>query len=357
MPTETPIPTEPSVSPKDGAQDEPATGFAGSSAPLSFVPHTGELVRINTKINTGRYGELDAHELIHLLDSIEDERARGRFRESIYISVFVWLLIAWVVLYGPRYLWHAPQLVNPADVLKHREMVELNAPSLPPSVRTARPSPKPLDNKTIEHLKATAPKATAPTTPQPVPPTPQPSVPPPVATSPVIPRTQPPVADAPTPQPATKPNFNTSSNPGDTVRNAARDAAHSRESSGGGGGGGGGFNRFQGGVQVLTDLQGVDFTEYLRRVYNDVKRNWIPLLPEETQPPLLKQGETYVRFSILPDGSIGEMHLDGPSGDVAIDKAAWGSIVSEGQFPPLPVKFHGPKLELRYHYIVNKRIE
>jgi outer membrane biosynthesis protein TonB len=354
MPTETPSPTEPVQTP-----DEPATGFAGSPAPLSFVPHTqAEPVRINTKINTGRYGELDAHELIHLLDSIEDERARGRFRESIYISVFVWIVIAWVVLYGPRYLWHAPQLVNPADVLKHREMVELNTPSLPPSARAARPTPKPLDNKTIEHLKATAPKATPPPTPQPLPATPQPTVPPPVATSPVSPRPQPPVAEAPTPQPqpTTRPNFNTNSSPGDAVRNAARDAARSRDSFGGGGGGGG-FNRFQGGVQVLSDLQGVDFREYLQRVYNDVKRNWIPLLPEETQPPLLKQGETYVRFSILPDGSIGEMHLDGPSGDVAIDKAAWGSIVSEGQFPPLPAKFHGPKLELRYHYIVNKQIQ
>jgi outer membrane biosynthesis protein TonB len=310
---------------------------------------------MNTKINTGRYGELDAHELIHLLDSIEDKRARGRFRESIYISVFVWIVIAWVVLYGPRYLWHAPQLINPADVLKHREMVELNPPSLPPSARAPRPTPKPtLDNKTIEHLKATAPKSTPPPMPQPLPATPAPNMPPPVASSPVSPRPQPPVAEAPTPQPqsATRPNFNTNSSPGDVVRNAARDAAHSRESLGRLGGGGGSSDRMGEGLEVLSDLQGIDFREWFRRFGVDVKRNWEPLLPEETEPPLSKRGVTTIRITILEDGSIGAMHLDGPSGDVAIDKAAWGSIVTEGQFPALPPKFHGP-LEFRIRFYVN----
>jgi hypothetical protein len=112
-----------------------------------------------------------------------------------------------------------------------------------------------------------------------------------------------------------------------------------------------------GGVQVLSDMQGVDFSDYLRRLKMDVYRNWIPLLPEETEPPLLKQGETYIRFTILPGGQIGGMTLEGSSHDVAIDKAAWGSIVSEGQFPPLPKQFHGPNLELRFHYMVNKGIQ
>jgi hypothetical protein len=86
-------------------------------APLTFVPHDPKGSKPIRTIRTGRYGELEEHELIRLLDTIEDERARGRFRESIYISLFVWMAIAWVVLYGPRYLWHAPPLLNPADVL------------------------------------------------------------------------------------------------------------------------------------------------------------------------------------------------------------------------------------------------
>ena len=35
------------------------------------------------KVRTGRFGELEEHELIHLLDSLDDERAKARFRESI----------------------------------------------------------------------------------------------------------------------------------------------------------------------------------------------------------------------------------------------------------------------------------
>ena len=30
------------------------------------------------------------------------------------------------------------------------------------------------------------------------------------------------------------------------------------------------------------------------------------------------------------------MILETPSGDVALDRAAWNAITSEGQFPPLP---------------------
>ena len=46
------------------------------------------------------------------------------------------------------------------------------------------------------------------------------------------------------------------------------------------------------------------------------QRNWIPLIPEEARPPLNKQGETLIRFTILPDGRISPadgMNLDGPS--------------------------------------------
>jgi hypothetical protein len=112
-----------------------------------------------------------------------------------------------------------------------------------------------------------------------------------------------------------------------------------------------------GGAEILSDTQGVDFNPYLRRILSDIYRNWLPLIPEESKPPLSKQGETLVRFMILPDGRIGGMWLDGSTHDDAINRSAWGSITSEGQFPPLPSQFHGPNLELRIHYYVNKQPE
>jgi outer membrane biosynthesis protein TonB len=365
-------PTDPEKPRPEPESGESAPKLA-PDAPLSFVPRDGDGApqRQPVRIRTGRYGEMDEHELLHLLDSIEDERARGRFRESIYISLFIWLAIAWVVLYGPRYLWHAPKLVTPFEVLHQRELTQLNMPSLhapPPSV--PRPQPK-LDNHTLEHLRSMEPPprpaapAEAPKiapTPAPAitnnaPPTPSPALPLPNAPQPT-PRTPPPVVgEAPTPQPNTKPNFNAGSADNsiqDAIRNAARNP-------GGGGYRGGSsdspLSLGPGGVEVLSDMQGVNFNPYLRRLIADIYRNWLPLIPEEARPPLSKQGETLVRFTILPDGRIGGMWLDGSTHDDAINRSAWGSITSEGQFPPLPSQFHGPNLELRIHYFVNKQPE
>ena len=110
----------------------------------------------------------------------------------------------------------------------------------------------------------------------------------------------------------------------------------------------------QPGIQILSDTQGVDFSAYLRRVHNDVVHNWEPLIPREVQAPTLKKGVVGIRFTILPDGSIGSMRLETPSGDVAMDKAAWYALTSEGKFPPLPKEFHGPQLELRVGFFYNE---
>jgi outer membrane biosynthesis protein TonB len=356
-------------------RSEPETGEStpkpAAGAPLSFVPHDadGAPPRQPVRIRTNRYGEMDEHELIHLLDSIEDERARSRFRESIYISLFIWITIAWVVLYGPRYLWHAPKLVTPFEVLHQRELTQLNIPTLhapPPSV--PRPQPK-VDNRTLEHLRSMEPPPPRPAATPKIAPTPAPSItnagPP--APAPVLPlpsapqptpRTAPPVvAEAPTPQPSAKPNFNTNGSAQSSINDAIRSAARNPGGGGYGARGNGASPLNMGGAEILSDTQGVNFDPYLRRLLADIYRNWLPLIPEEAKPPLSKQGETLVRFTILPDGRIGGMWLDGSTHDDAINRSAWGSITSEGQFPALPSQFHGPNLELRIHYFVNKQPE
>jgi len=347
------------------AETQPVRVEAG--APLSFVPHAadGRAVPVRPLIRTNRYGELEEHELVRLLDSIEDERARGRFRESIYISIFVWLVIAWVIFYGPKYLWHAPQLISPVEALKQREMVQLNAPVL----RHAVVPPPKIDTKTLERLRAAEPKLA----PAPPPPVPQPApataamqpAPLPATTSPApsLPATPAPAVarapDAPVPQP-TRPNFSTPGTASDAMRDAVRDAARNRGSASGSEARSGVYApngvHGDGGVEVLSDMQGVDFSQYIARMKRDLLRNWIPLLPEETAPPLFKKGDTFILLTVLPDGSIGDMKLEGSSHDVAIDKAAWGSILAEGKFLPLPSQFHGPNLMLRWHYVVNEDI-
>ena len=332
------------------------------------------------KVRTGRFGELDEHEIIHLLDSLDDERAKARFREAIYISVIIYLALGWFVLYGPRVLFHQPRLINPMDVLKDREkMTYLNMPKdvtkqiphKPTDVmsdknhtqQTSRPT---LDKKTLEQLQAM--RRAGPPAPTAAPPTPQPpqqqpapqqqaqqSLPPAPAPAPQ----QQARVDTPTPQPPTpqRPNFgNQNQSAGEALRQAARQAAQNR---GGGDYGAGVPVAHQGintGVDVLSDTMGVDFGPYLNKVIREIYNNWIPLIPEEARPPLNKSGETLIRFTILPNGTVGGMHLDGSTHDDALNRAAWGSVNGQ-QFPPLPPEFKGPLLELRIHYMVNKNPE
>lgn len=356
--------------------------------PLSFVPHISiqNTSRLHPlRIRTGRYGELEEHELVSLLDTLEDERARARFRESVYISVFVWMAVALTVLFGPKYLWHAPRLVLPQDVLRDRELTTLNAPVL--NAPRLRPSPPPsVDTRTLEHLRSTAPKVPQPAAPTPTEPSasqptprteparPLPSAPTPnlapstappnlpatPAPQPVPqPRTPPPVvADAPHPQPSSRPNFNSVPQ---SASDSIQQAIHSAPRGGGGNGGGvssnrGGTSLGMGGAEILSDTQGVNFDPYLRRILREIYDQWIPLIPEEARPPLRKSGTTTIRFTINPDGNIAVngMHLDGSTHDDALNRAAWGSITGVGQFPPLPSQFHGPNLELRITYLVNE---
>jgi TonB family protein len=108
------------------------------------------------------------------------------------------------------------------------------------------------------------------------------------------------------------------------------------------------------GVEILTDTQGVDFGPYVRKALAIIKKNWIPLIPEEARPPANMQGETLIRFTISPDGKVSAMHLDGSSQHTNIDRAAWGAITAVGQFPALPTEFKGPHLELRIDFLTNR---
>jgi TonB family protein len=370
--TNDPMPTTPpEIDPRVPRHEtDPGTGQPVSDAGqrVTVVPHDpeGGAVTAPARIRTNRYGELEAHELIHLLDTIEDERARGRFRESIYISLFIWLAIAWVAFYGPKYLWHSPQLISPTQALQQQEMVRLNAPVLPH--HAAPPAPK-MDKGTLEKLRTMEAKRPTPVTPQPqpapaptaqpLPQNPAPALPKPAMPVPVTPRAAAPVPEAPAPQPTTKPNFNTQG----SASQEMQQAMHGSANAGLGGsvgirsGGNGRTPDLGAGPEVLSDTQGVNFQPYLARIMREIYEQWIPLIPEEARPPLRKQGMTMVRFTINPDGTIAAMHLDGSTHDDSLNRAAWGSITGVGQFPPLPKEFHGPNLELRIHYLVNQQTE
>jgi len=109
----------------------------------------------------------------------------------------------------------------------------------------------------------------------------------------------------------------------------------------------------KGNIEVLTDTQGVDFGPYLSRVLKAVRMNWYGLIPERARPPELKQGEVSIEFVILPDGHVAAMRITESSGDVALDRSAWGGITASAPFAPLPGEFHGPYLGLRFNFFYN----
>jgi TonB family protein len=142
------------------------------------------------------------------------------------------------------------------------------------------------------------------------------------------------------------------------LEQAAR-AAAARPGGGFGGAGGdygvgpGRVPRNIGNMEVLSDTMGVDFGPYLSRVLHDVKMNWYNLIPEVARAPLMKRGKVSIEFAIMKDGSVAGMRLVSGSGDVSLDRAAWGGITASNRFPPLPTQFRGNYLALRFHFFYN----
>jgi len=336
----------------------PITEIPPSPSSPSSLPPEPPLRR-----RRARYEELDPEELFHVIDDLQGSKTRGRIREFIWISIIVHMIVFWYLAYGPRF-FHRVRVVDQSELLRQREkqFTYLDTPETLKKLKPKTPSNpaiearKPtIDQKTLEEMrKAEPPK------PQPQPPAPQVAQqqPPPAPAQPLPPNPQSQL-DAPKPQPRpapTTPNFNTGpSNPGDQIRQAERDAAKSPSIFGGSSGGNapGAGPGSAGGAQILSDTLGVDFGPYLRRIVYDTERAWWPIIPEIARPPLNKQGRVMIRFKIMKDGSVKEMILEGPSGDVSLDRAAWGGILGASPFPQLPKDFKGPYLELRFYFLYN----
>ena len=319
-----------------------------------------------------RYEELGSDELLHLIDRLEDERSRARLREGIWISVLAHLLLFWFIAYGPRVLWHQPHVVNPSETKKDLTYLDLPPDALkqvkpktpaPPSDknRVAQSDHPVLDRKTLQQLQAM--RRAGPPLPQPAPAPPQAPQPPQQAeaqpqrpqppTQPLQPNQQ---AQLEAPQPApTPPNFKSSqATPGDAMRQALQGAARNRGGSSGDYGANAPVQHpaMKAGVDILSDTMGVDFGPYMDRIIADTYRSWLPIIPESARPPLDKQGRVGIRFKIYQDGSVKQMILEFPSGDVSLDRAAWGGITG-ASYPPLPKEFKGPFLELRFGFYYN----
>jgi TonB family protein len=340
------------------------------NSPPATPPEPPRLRRAN------RYEALETHDLLSVIEELEGDRNWASLREKVWIALIIHMVVFWFLLYGPKYILHI-RVKDPSLVLRDREK-QLTYLDLPPdALKQIKPKNAPvisdkdrvqqtrkptLDKKTLQQLEAM--RRAGPPAPQSMPAPPAPQVPAPPAPQ-VAQQPQPPAQplpnnqqsqiEAPVPAP-TKPNFQTGhTTVGQDLQQLARNARQGGAQSGGDMGQGA-PSQHPGQVgmpDILSDTMGVDFGPYLQRVVYDTKRAWYPIIPEAAQPPLNKQGRVLIRFKILPDGSVKEMHLEGPSGDVSLDRAAWGGITGASPYPPLPKNFKGPFLELRFYFLYN----
>jgi len=157
--------------------------------------------------------------------------------------------------------------------------------------------------------------------------------------------------------------------PGKALEESIRGAARNRPPGGsvglggqslpppGGGGLGGGRGFLDGGIEVLTPLEGVDFSNYLARVLASVRRNWYAVMPESAR--LGDKGRVVLQFRILRNGSVPfpEPALMLSSSKESLDRAALSAIRASNPFEPLPQAFSGPHIELRFIFLYNLRLQ
>ena len=125
----------------------------------------------------------------------------------------------------------------------------------------------------------------------------------------------------------------------------------------GGGAPGQGSGSFGNGYEILTDLQGVNFDDYMHRMLENVRRNWYAVMPQSAL--LGDRGRVLLRFKIMTNGSVpnDDPSREMGSGKEPLDRAAISAIRSSNPFEPLPSAFHGPYIEIRIMFLYNLPIE
>ncbi len=112
--------------------------------------------------------------------------------------------------------------------------------------------------------------------------------------------------------------------------------------------------RSNGPIDVLTDTKGYDLHLYLTyKVLPTIRKNWYNLIPQVARSPIMKQGEVILEFKLSRDGTLTDLRLKKSSGDVSLDRAAFGSVAGSSPLSPLPSDYQCRDVSLRFHFYYN----
>lgn len=361
-------PDESTLPPQPTELDERITIPQGAAPPADLppLPEISEELVERDIIQTG--------EVAFLPPERAAAKASGE-RVTSVLSIAFHVLLVLFLLFEPKIFGPHIRSVEEEEIARRQISVLLPPGALEALRPTPRSAPVPHESVKVDPnvIRKIAPPV------QPAIPTPQPEVP--KKELPNAPMPQPDAASpTPTPKgelPKTPLKLETpdmpvpekglvlpkqSLSPGDAIRDAARStgkiSAPVPVGGGGqipsaGGGGSGGRGTAGAGVEMLTDTQGVDFNDYLRRVYITVKQNWFSVMPASVQ--LGDQGVVSLQFKIMRNGSVpdGDPQRVFGSGKEPLDRAAVSSIRASNPFQPLPPQFKGDYIELRFTYYYN----
>ncbi|MGH9476044.1 MAG: TonB C-terminal domain-containing protein [Terriglobales bacterium] len=324
-----------------------------------------------------------------LLLDLHYERQRAKRQRAVYLSIIVHLLLIILILLSPRIFRPVTIQLTPEEQAQPPQLTYLE---LPPDLITKKKpkQPKALSDRDrhfekqtpiISSLSVPVPRPAL--RPQPASPPPGPAAPAPRPASPRVTAEaapQPPKAlsagkpggkPAPEtgslelqnlPKPATHPGLKFDIGPADimkrAIQGAVQDGARGQQAAEiaplpprAAGGGGAAPGQAGAGVQILSDTEGVDFSSYLQRVLEIVRRNWYAVMPETVY--LGTKGRVVIVFNINANGSVPGINPVSLSGTHSLDQAAEASIHASNPFPPLPPAFHGPFIKLQFSFYYN----
>ena len=118
------------------------------------------------------------------------------------------------------------------------------------------------------------------------------------------------------------------------------------------------FSNLQGGAQqdfsefIQFDTKGVEFGPWLRRFIAQVRRNWIPLIPEAART---MRGHAVITFYVHRDGRITDVAVAKPSTVDGFTRAAFYAMMASNPTVALPAEYPEDKVFFTVTFFYNER--
>jgi TonB family protein len=104
---------------------------------------------------------------------------------------------------------------------------------------------------------------------------------------------------------------------------------------------------------ILSDTHGYDFTNYLNRLTDQVRRKWYERIPDTVRLGR-QQGRVVLIFTVLRDGTSQNVRIVAGSGAASLDQAAASAVQSASPFSRLPDDFNDTQIIVQLTFSYNQ---